>query len=112
MQEIFKALSDETRLRMLAVIWQREMCVCEIEQVLELTQSNASRHLSSLKNAGMIIGEKHAQWMYYRINDGFCLEHAALCEYLKGQFTGMSSYQGDMERLKGCGCGNLCGCKE
>ena len=50
-EQIFKALSDRTRLRMVSLVMKHELCVCEIMEVLNLSQSNASRHLTILKNA-------------------------------------------------------------
>ena len=54
MVDIFKALAEETRLRIFAQIIKGDMCVCEIEECLHLTQSNASRHLTALKRAGIL----------------------------------------------------------
>lgn len=51
MIDILKALAEETRLRIFAQIIKGDMCVCEIEECLELTQSNASRHLTALKKS-------------------------------------------------------------
>ena len=50
----FKALSDETRLRILNILLERECCVCEVMQVLDLTQSRTSRHLITLCDAGFL----------------------------------------------------------
>ena len=69
MTDVFKALSDETRLRILSLILKGEMCVCEIEDCLGLTQSNASRHLTALKNAGILSSSKQAQWAYYSMRN-------------------------------------------
>ena len=54
MIDILKALADESRLRILSQILKGEMCVCEIEHCLSLTQSNASRHLNILEKAGIL----------------------------------------------------------
>ncbi|MCX7920645.1 MAG: metalloregulator ArsR/SmtB family transcription factor [Clostridia bacterium] len=63
---ILKALSDETRLRILNLLYQREeLCVCDIMETLRISQAKASRHLSYLKNAGLVSDRKHAQWVYY-----------------------------------------------
>jgi ArsR family transcriptional regulator len=59
--QILKALSDKTRLRILNLLMQSELCVGEIEYLLNINQSNTSRHLSSLKNATLITYEKKAQ---------------------------------------------------
>ena len=109
MLQIFKALSDETRLRIVCVVWQRELCVCEIEAALGLTQSNASKHLSILKNSGLLICDKRAQWMYYRLNPEFCRENAELCAYLKVCFETIEGYQNDKKRAERCREQNLCG---
>jgi ArsR family transcriptional regulator len=68
---IFKALADETRLRMLALLLDRpELCVCHFERVLEITQSKASRHLRYLLNAGLLQDRREGVWMYYRLAEG------------------------------------------
>jgi ArsR family transcriptional regulator len=108
MLNLFKALSDETRLRMLSVIFQGEMCVCEIEQSLGLTQSNASRHLTVLKNAGIIKGVKRAQWMYYSLNECFTEKHKELYEYLCTRLKALDSYVSDTEHRNDCIEQHLC----
>ncbi len=62
-----KALSDETRLRIVSLLYVKELCVCDIMETLKITQTKASRHLTYLKNAGMVSDRKHAQWVYYSI---------------------------------------------
>lgn len=62
-----KALSDETRLRIINLLYEKELCVCDIMETLQITQTKASRHLSYLKNAGLVTDRKHAQWVYYSI---------------------------------------------
>ncbi len=65
---IFKALSEETRLQMLILILQhQELCVCDLESVLEIGQSKASRHLRYLLNAGLLQDRREGVWIYYRI---------------------------------------------
>jgi len=64
---VLKALSDETRLRILNLLYARELCVCDINESLDIMQTNASRHLSYLKKMGLIKGRKQAQWVYYSI---------------------------------------------
>jgi len=65
----FKALGDETRLRILGLLSQGELCVCDIIEVLSLPQSTASRHLSYLKNSKWVTGNRRGKWMYYRIDN-------------------------------------------
>lgn len=67
--KIFKALADETRLRILALLLEGELCVCEIMAALELPQSTISRHLAYLRNSGWVSDRRQGVWMYYRLND-------------------------------------------
>jgi ArsR family transcriptional regulator len=71
-----KALSDETRLRMLYLLFQRECCVCEVMQVLGISQTRASRNLSVLYDAGFLKLRKEGLWAYYSI------DRASMEEYL------------------------------
>jgi len=67
--QIFKALSDETRLRIMSLLIEgRELCVCDIMAVLKLPQSTVSRHLSYLRNAGLVSGRRQGVWMYYQVD--------------------------------------------
>jgi ArsR family transcriptional regulator len=62
-----KALADATRLRIVALLRSEgELCGCEIETILNVQQSNASRHLHRLCESGLLIRSKRAQWVYYR----------------------------------------------
>jgi ArsR family transcriptional regulator len=65
---VFKALSDETRLQMLGLLVREgELCVCDFVDVLEITQSKASRHLRHLVNAGLLDDRRDGTWVYFRI---------------------------------------------
>lgn len=66
---ILKALADENRIRILNLLKNRELCVCDIEAILGIKQSNTSRHLNKLKMAGIIVSVKKSQWVYYQLND-------------------------------------------
>jgi ArsR family transcriptional regulator len=63
-----KALSDETRLRMINLLLQRECCVCEVMQVLDISQTRASRNLSMLYDAGFLKQRREGLWAYYSID--------------------------------------------
>ena len=65
---ILKSLSDETRLRIVNLLYEKELCVCDIMAALKISQTKASRHLQYLKNAGLVEDRKHAQWVYYSLN--------------------------------------------
>ena len=64
----FKALADETRLRILALLANDELCVCDLMAILNLPQSTVSRHLATLRNAGWVEDRRQGVWMYYRLS--------------------------------------------
>lgn len=65
----FKSLADETRLQILFLLSQKEeLCVCDIMEVLGITQSKASRHLRTLLHLGWVTDRRDGVWMYYRLN--------------------------------------------
>lgn len=63
----FKALADETRIKILKLLSLRRMCVCEIMVALNLTQPTASHHLRILENAGIVKDEREGKWIFYSI---------------------------------------------
>jgi len=65
--QLFKALSEETRLRIIALLLAGELCVCDLMAVLDMPQSTISRHLSYLLHAGWVEGERRGVWMYYQL---------------------------------------------
>ncbi len=68
MAEIFKALSDPNRIRIIKMLQEKTLCVCEIREVIKLANSTVSEHLSILKKAGFIIEKKEGKWVNYLIN--------------------------------------------
>ena len=68
--QIFKACSDESRLRILNLIFQnKEMCISDLEQILDFTQTKTSRHLIYLKNSGILTTRKMDQWVFYSLKE-------------------------------------------
>lgn len=65
--KLFKALSDETRLRILSLLTAGELCVCDLMEVLQLPQSTVSRHLAYLRSTGLVDDRRQGVWMYYRL---------------------------------------------
>ena len=66
---IYRALGHETRLRILVVLHALgELCVCDIENGLRVTQSRASRHLATLRRAGLVEDRRRGPWVYYRLH--------------------------------------------
>jgi len=71
----FKALADETRLRILKLLEVREMCVCEVMVALDLTQPTASHHLGLLESSGFVKGKKEGKWVFYSIANPKLIEN-------------------------------------
>ncbi len=68
--KVFKALSEEPRVRILNLLqYHGEMCISDIELILDYTQTKTSRHMSYLKNAGIVGYKKYDQWIFYYIQD-------------------------------------------
>ena len=65
---VFNALADETRLRILNLLSEGELCVCDLMQVLKEPQSKISRHLAYLRRSGLVEGRKEGLWMHYRLS--------------------------------------------
>lgn len=97
---LFKALGDPTRLRMLNLLFEEPLCVCSIEQVLGLSQPAASRHLATLRGAGILRAERRAQWVYYAIAEEFEREHGELLGYTRHRCSLDSRMQADIETLR------------
>ena len=108
MVDIFKALSEESRLRILSILLDGEMCVCEIEASLSLTQSNAARHLNVLRQTGILLSYKKAQWTYYRWNEQFIEKHKELYDYLNIQLKDLPTYPDDIRNKNACHGKNIC----
>lgn len=67
LETLFKALADDTRLRILALLRAGEICVCDIHGTLGLPQPTVSRHLAYLRKAGLVQGRKDGLWVHYRL---------------------------------------------
>jgi ArsR family transcriptional regulator len=110
----FKALSDETRLRILNLLLERECCVCEVMQALNISQTRASRNLSALYDAGFLKLRKDGLWSLYSIDrEGMRPYYAHLVEAVKKGLEGNDVVTQDRARLKkaervGPGCVQKC----
>jgi len=82
---LFKALADETRLRILSLLRVREMCVCEIMVALELTQPTASHHLRILEGTGLVEDLRKGKWVFYRTADAAFVKRILEYGYDKGK---------------------------
>lgn len=74
--KVFKALADETRIRLLKLLQQRELCVCELVQALDMTQSRVSRNLGILRDAGLVKDRRDGLWVHYSLSEESFNEYA------------------------------------
>lgn len=96
---MFKALGDDVRLRIVALLAHGELCVCHIEEALSLTQPNASRHLAILRAAGIVSHQRRDKWVYYRLatqEDKACRRHL---KALVSSFANQNVLAKDVARL-------------
>jgi len=112
MDNLFKSLGDENRLRILNLLIRGELCVCEIEAILETTQSNISRHLNRLRQEDIVVFEKKSQWSYYKISPDFIENNKLLYEYLIENMERHNKFISDLKKLSkykdnGMSCDNI-----
>src|SRR5580698_7507034 len=82
--EIFKAVADPVRLRLLNLLAAGEICVCHLHEALELPQSTVSRHLAYLRKRGLVVGRKEGLWVHYRLAKPVGDLHRKLLDCLGG----------------------------
>ncbi len=68
LEDVFKALADKTRLRILALLGRDEVCVCHIHDTLRVPQPTASRHLAYLRRNGLVDARREGVWMHYKVS--------------------------------------------
>lgn len=99
--KVFKVLADETKLRILSLLLERECCVCEVVQALEISQSRASRGLTALYDIGFLKLKKEGLWSLYSIDKEGMKEHLfQLVEVVKKALEQNKAVALDKERLK------------
>jgi len=98
---IFKALADETRLRILALLLrEEELCVCDLIAALKLPQSTVSRHLAYLRKSGLVNDRRCGLWMYYSIVNGETGFQQGLIGFLKQNLPAYPATLADRECLE------------
>lgn len=106
-EQLFRALADRTRLRLLNLLSGQELCVCYFIEVLQTSQPKVSRHLAYLRRSGLVSARREGKWMYYRVTtpaDSFSAR--ILCETLEG-LAGDPQMQRDRQRLERACCSAL-----
>jgi DNA-binding transcriptional ArsR family regulator len=100
--EIFKLLSDESRLRILMLLEKRELCVCQIMGVLNMSQPLISRNLSLLAKAGFLAGRREGKLMFYRIKKNLARKNLLILSVLKELLKDDKVLTKDFKSLKEC----------
>lgn len=104
LSRLFRALGDETRLRIVALLAHGELCVCHIEEALSLSQPNASRQLSVLRSAGIVDRRRDGSWVYYRLAGQDHVVVQRVLQILTAVFGSARMLRADHARLrKSCG---------
>jgi len=111
--ELFKALADETRLRILSLLSSGELCVCEITKVLDIGQPKASRHLAVLRQADLVSDRREGMWMYYSLAEPQGKTQHWIVAWLESAQGELPQAAADLKALKrlqrsGGLCGPLC----
>lgn len=96
MLTLFKALADETRLRLISILFRSEFTVQELTRILSMGQSRVSRHLKILLDSGVVRVKRQGTWSYYSLAGGNDL-FVELLPSLEKRFDGLESWQGDLE---------------
>jgi ArsR family transcriptional regulator len=96
----FKALADRTRLRIVNLLLSGELCVCDIQRLLEASQSVVSRHLNYLKHAGLLHDRRDGVRIFYRLATEQDATLRSLCEWLRVAFRKDEALRADLGRLK------------
>ena len=95
---MFRAFSERTRLRILHLLLDGEMCVGDLVSILEISQPRASQHLAYLRKAGLVVGRKSGLWNYYSLARAESPFHKKLLECLKHCFSEVPELQADDQR--------------
>jgi ArsR family transcriptional regulator len=104
--KLFRALGDETRLRIVALLSHGELCVCHLETALDLSQPNVSRQLGILRAAGVVDARRDGSWMYYSLAPQEHEAVKAMIDQVARLFGAKHAIRSDHAKLKkSCGPG-------
>jgi ArsR family transcriptional regulator len=101
---MFRAFSDSTRLRILHLLLNGEMCVCDIVSITRVPQPTASRHLAYLRRAGLIEKRRQGLWAYYKLTSPKSAFHQSLVKCLKECFRDVPELASDAKRASRSCC--------
>ena len=105
---MFRAFSDRTRLRILHLLLDGELCVCDLVRVLQISQPKISRHLAYLRRSGLVRARKEGLWMHYQLVPADTDFHQSLINCLRHCFDTVPELKRDRKRLGPQACGPEC----
>jgi len=100
--DLFKALSDETRLRIMVLLSEKELCVCRIEAALGLPQAKVSRHLAILRYARLVKDRRKGLWIYYSLSEPKNKVEENLFECFRECLRKERFFRADLANMKKC----------
>lgn len=107
--QLYKALGDETRVRIVHLLAKRgELCVCDVETILAVSQSKASRHLNYLKQAGIVEDRRDRTWVYYRLARNARPSLRAAIRELRKELAEDDTALADLDNAECCARGEDC----
>jgi ArsR family transcriptional regulator len=101
---LFKALADRTRLRLISLIGDSEVCVCFIVAILKISQPKISRHLAYLRRAGIVAARREGKWMHYSLTEPPDEHAARIFREMRASLTEHPEFQRDREKLRQVCC--------
>ena len=105
LDQFFRALADPTRLRLIHLMSEQEICVCYFIEVIGAAQSKISRHLAYLRRAGLVAARRQGKWMHYRLTVPRDPHAAAILKSTLDALKKSAEMQRDCERLNRACCG-------
>jgi ArsR family transcriptional regulator len=100
LERCFKGLADQNRLRIINLLLHGELCGCDIQYVLQNSQPSVSRHLTYLKNAGLVVDNRKGFRIFYRLSEPKKAARKQLFEFLRDAFKDDQTLLADVRRLK------------
>ncbi|HEY3277512.1 MAG TPA: metalloregulator ArsR/SmtB family transcription factor [Syntrophorhabdaceae bacterium] len=106
--QLYKALSEEMRLRILMLLTHGELCVCDLMAIFEEPQSKISRHLAYLKHSGLVSSARKGTWMHYSIKESLDELARAHLDFMRSHLSGMNWAGADAKKMEEVKARKLC----
>ena len=107
---VFRALSDPNRIRIVKMLAEKELCMCEVREVLGLSSSTVSKHLTILRDAGLLLDSKDGKWVNFRLNNtAEPVFIRSIITLVKKSFDDEETIREDMAKLRRVNRAKICG---